>query len=75
MDNNATARCHKLAIFYISTITGTGLDVLQVHTAHSVVSESEEHGSIWVNVKGMTSLGKTELYNIVNLTPIPYFRV
>lgn len=39
MDNNAIARCHKLAIFYISAITSMGLDLLQVHGPYSVVNE------------------------------------
>lgn len=31
MDNNAIARCHKLAIFYISTLSGMGFDLIRVY--------------------------------------------
>lgn len=64
-DNNATARCHKLAIFYISTVTGMGLDLLQVHHAHSLVSESDEYDFTWTKCKMRDPHWERELYNIV----------
>lgn len=30
-DNSASARCHKLAIFYISALSGIGHDLIKVH--------------------------------------------
>ena len=34
MDNNASVRCYKLAVSYVSTVTVMGPDLLQVHSAH-----------------------------------------
>lgn len=72
-DNNAIARHHQLTIFYVSTASGMGLDLLQVHDAHSVVRGSDKH---WERVKGMTSLRETENYIILllNLRHLYNFR-
>ena len=57
--NNATARCHRLAIFCISTVTGMGLDLFQVHSARPAVSDADKRGSTWAKGE-RTNLSKRD---------------
>lgn len=76
MYNKATALYYTFSIFDISAITGRGLDLLQVHGAHSVVSDADKHSATWAKCK-RSGLIKRDRENcltlLLNLRPTYYF--
>lgn len=74
-DHHAMARCHTLAIFCISTVSGMGLDLSQVHSARSADSDADKDGSAWA--KGQRSdLGKRDTESCItrSLNPRPMYQ-